>query len=397
MWSIGGSLVHIWLLLLVYVPLSLQFVPPPAHLVPSLSPLQYITPQVVAQYVIENGENTLWSLLLPVDQQDAVAIFLSEGVSGFLGGVAAKGVSLIDGNKNNRQSSLANGEFSGAYFGTAAAIRSLASLAGLSSIFVNLSALLFASAISEFLKIRSMSIAPKRTRVGKGPTMYDLMKFKNPSMADLMKFAKNENALIEPRMKMMGEITQTEIYADLVKYFFIYCVVPRGLMVRLEDAVVMGLVAGTLSQLVREQKDREIDDSIRQARVQQRIAMQKQQEETLRRSRLGWTGKLQLAISGNSGSSSGASSSAGGSSRSIANHSPSSSKKGGSWMPKMPMLDDDPMVRPELVFTRFARSALETATQLVTYEAARRYVMEVAPYFQRGIEVEELNNLLMMP
>lgn len=61
------------------------------QVIPSLSPLKYITPDAVVSYITENFESTIWSSLLPIDQQDALAIFISEGVSGFLGGVALKG------------------------------------------------------------------------------------------------------------------------------------------------------------------------------------------------------------------------------------------------------------------------------------------------------------------
>jgi hypothetical protein len=84
-------------------------------------------------------------------------------------------------------------ELSGAYFGVAGALRSLAQISGLSNIFVNLIVLSFAALISEFIKIRRRSIEPMRTRVGKGPTMYELMKFKQPNMNDLMKFRQNSN------------------------------------------------------------------------------------------------------------------------------------------------------------------------------------------------------------
>lgn len=82
-------------------------------------------------------------------------------------------------------------ELSGAYFGVAGALRSLAQIAGFSTFFVNVIALTFAALISEFIKIRSRSIEPLRTRVGNGPTMYELMKFKKPNMNDLMKYQKN--------------------------------------------------------------------------------------------------------------------------------------------------------------------------------------------------------------
>lgn len=72
-------------------------------------------------------------------------------------------------------------------------MRSLAQISGLSNVFVNLIALSTAALISEFIKIRRRSIEPMRTRVGKGPTMYELMKFKQPNMNDLMKFRQNAN------------------------------------------------------------------------------------------------------------------------------------------------------------------------------------------------------------
>ena len=96
--------------------------------VPALQPMRYITPDVIGNYAVSSIENALWSTLLPAvsnyfnifigscnilisnmiwkDRQDAIAIFIAEGVSGFVGGVAAKGIAIIDGNKNNRESSL---------------------------------------------------------------------------------------------------------------------------------------------------------------------------------------------------------------------------------------------------------------------------------------------------
>ena len=84
-------------------------------------------------------------------------------------------------------------ELSGAYFGVAGALRSLAQIAGLSNVLVNLIALSSGALLSEFIKIRRRSIEPMRTRVGNGPTMYELMKFKQPNMNDLMKFRQNNN------------------------------------------------------------------------------------------------------------------------------------------------------------------------------------------------------------
>lgn len=203
----------------------------------------------------------MWSTILPVDQKDAIAIFVSEGISGFAGGIAAKGVSLIDGQKNNRESALQNAEISTAYFAVSAAVRSLAQLAGFSTIFINISSLIFGSLTSELLKLRGRAIKPKMKRVGSGPTMYELMKFKNPSMMDIMRFNRKEESAFTPRMAMMGDVTIVELSADLTKWFFIYFLCPKGPssnIAQLEDFAIIGFIAGVFSQLVRERKDREL-------------------------------------------------------------------------------------------------------------------------------------------
>ena len=102
----------------------------PTAYVPTTAPLQYITFPAVLEYVFENTESILANSLLPVDGKDYIAIFISEGVSGALGGALSKLTTLIDGNKNNRESVFANAEISGAYFGVTGAVRSLAQIAG---------------------------------------------------------------------------------------------------------------------------------------------------------------------------------------------------------------------------------------------------------------------------
>ena len=113
---------------------------------PSLQPLQYITPAVLGGALFnealdlkDKAIDTILAALLPVNQEDALAIFVSEGVSGSLGGLAGKVVSLIDGNKNKKDTGFggAAGTY-GAYFGVAGAVRSLASLSGFSDVAVSL-------------------------------------------------------------------------------------------------------------------------------------------------------------------------------------------------------------------------------------------------------------------
>lgn len=341
----GGGRIHSLVVVSVFFLFSLCLVGRVTSygVVPSLHPLKYITPDAVFQLIGEKVQGAVWSSLLPVDQQDAVAIFISEGISGFMGGIALKVISSIDGNRNNRDSSLANGESSGVYFGTIGALRSLAQLAGLSSISVNLLSIFFAAGVSELVKARTRLIAPYQTRVGKGPTMYELMKFKNPSMLDLMKFAKNENAEITPRMKMMGSVTETEIWADFSKWAVFYLTVPISQMDRLEDSLIVGSVAGLISQLVRERKDEELQSAVqsykRASRKPSPPTMSKQPGYWFVR----WRDKTKKLLAGQGVDS----------------------------------LRDGPVLR-------VARSCLETSVQLLTYEEARRYVMEVGPYFQAG-------------
>lgn len=41
-------------------------------------------------YLFESAQYAVLSALLPTNQEEALAIFISEGLSGFLGGFAAK-------------------------------------------------------------------------------------------------------------------------------------------------------------------------------------------------------------------------------------------------------------------------------------------------------------------
>lgn len=212
-----------------------------APVVGLVAPLNDITLPVFINYF----EDLLKTAVLPFDTQDAIAIFISEGVSGALGGLAAKAVMVIDGNKNNRESGFTNAEVSGAYFGVTGAIRSLAQVSGLSPIAINLLALFLATVISEGIKFRSRSIVPQRKKASdNGPSMYDLMKFKNPSMFDLMKFRGNNALPTSPRMPMVGgKFTVNELRSDIVRWLIVYSLLPSNTqLVELDDAVAIGAV-----------------------------------------------------------------------------------------------------------------------------------------------------------
>eukprot|EP01038_Epipyxis_sp_PR26KG_P014142 gene14142-18980_t len=389
---------------------------------PVLSPLHFITPDVIANYFFDKSQAAVWSAILPIDSQDSVAIFISEGISGFLGGVVAKIVSNVDGNRGSkRDSSLASAETSGAYFGVVAATKSLAQIAGLSNIFVNVLALSFAALASEIVKIRRNTSPPKK-RVSQGPTMYELMKFKNPSMLDLIKFSKDEQVIIQPRMKMIGEITQVEITADITKWFVIYTFLPsyniynnmnninnnfnnNGNLIlpllinnRLEDVVIIGFVAGIISQCVREQRDREIEEQIQESyQRRKRILLVRQKNNIMKQKtknsyqfnnalrlfydiigitkakNINKTKKIKFDKNN----------------KSLVVSEPLSLQKRITMIVKKLTVDnsnDDGLLKPlpDFPLARFSRAGLECAVQLLTYEAARQYVMEVSPYFQGG-------------
>ena len=311
-------------------PTSLSYIPemiPPE--IPSLYPLQYITPSAVFQFYLEVANRAVISAVIPYDSNDALAIFISEGVGGFFGGFAQRFISRIDGNKNKEGSELVSAGASGAYFGVAGAVRSLAYASGLSQLAVSLLALVSSFSVSEFIKIRSKSIEAQRTRTfSSSITMYDLMKFREPSLRDLMIF-RDTGKLPSPRMPMMdgSKTTQVEVQADATQYTMLSILVPNGRSsngpsgstLRLEESVLIGAVCGLAGQLVRESRDREME-SLRVAAGQR-----------------GRAGKA----------------------------------------------------RGDFVLTRLARSAVEGAAQLLTYQAARDYVREISPYFNK-IELQPL-------
>ncbi len=47
-------------------------------------------------------------------------------------------------------------------------------------------------------------------------------------MLDLMRFRLDDRRLPTPRMPMMGRITVTELKADIVKWAFVYSLLPSG-------------------------------------------------------------------------------------------------------------------------------------------------------------------------
>ncbi len=178
--------------------------------VPQTYPLQYISPSVAIGVFLEKISETFVEAIIPESFDDAVAIALSEGAAGFVAGVASKAVSVIDGNKSNKDSALGTAANSGAFFFARGATRAIAELVGMSTLLVNIIGLSSALIFSELIKARSRSIEEQQTRVGKNK-MIDLMKFKSEeskassqTMLNIMKFRDIEVGITNNKKITMG-------------------------------------------------------------------------------------------------------------------------------------------------------------------------------------------------
>ena len=221
------------------------------------NPLKYIDFPLIVSYGTNVIPKSILSVLLPTSSNDLVASFIAEGCSGFLGGVAGKLSSILNKNKNSKDSSIQSGLVSGAYFGISGAVRSFSQLFGVSILLESILSFTVASIASEFLKFQSRSVAPKMTRVGNGPTMYDLMKFQNPSMKEIMKFNRRESdrTPVQPPLKKANSMSNLEIVSDLGKWLTIAALIPPpGNLndIDFELTALIGFLSGVISELVRE-------------------------------------------------------------------------------------------------------------------------------------------------
>lgn len=251
---------------------------------PSLYPLQYIDISTIGSVLLEVSGKKFIEAVVPVDLSDAIAVALSEGASGFLGGVAAKSISLLDNNKENEDNFVTNSVSSSSFFAVRGGLRALAELVGMSSILINILALILATLISEVIKLRSRDIANQQTRVGDGPTMFELMKARDPSTYDLMKFRNYEKEnktnnnkekkvkpfifkpKIEPgitkpenvetlekgKQKIISKYVPTEIASDVAKWVTFDSLVPNVAYVPLDTSFTLGSIAGVVSQIIKE-------------------------------------------------------------------------------------------------------------------------------------------------
>ena len=320
----GHSLKATLLVLLTFARAYIPAMIPPE--IPSLYPLQYITPATVFEYSLDTVNTAVVSALIPKDSNEALAIFISEGVGGFLGGIARRIIGRIDGNKFKGASELISGAGGATYFGVSGAVRSLAYAGGASQLAVSLSALLSSVTISAVIRFRAKLIEEQRTTTKSFPKikMYDLMRFRDPSMRDLMVFRNTGNIPVqEDTPEMRSKMSQIEFQADAAQFTLLSLLVPSGAGVgstlTLEESVLIGAMCGLAGQGVREARDSELEE-------------QRRRVSRLRRSQ-----GLDAA-------------------------------------------------RPDYVFTRLARAAVEGAGQLLTYQAARDYVRDLSPFFDSGAQ-----------
>ena len=247
---------------------------------PMPPPLQYVDAGAVVEVLWQETKEKVLGALFPESLNDAVAVAISEGASGFLGGAAGKFVALVDGNRDSKDTTLTNAGASGVFFATRGALRSLAEIVGGSSTFALIASLLLATIFSELVKLRSRAISQQQTRVGDGPTMYELMKFRNPNMKTLMRFRekevkfkdvknfprrnvaqesmkyrsiKPEEVKMSGKPPMLGKSSPKEIFSDVIKWVVYDAFEPNIAYVPFEVTLNCGALAGIVSQLVKEE------------------------------------------------------------------------------------------------------------------------------------------------
>jgi hypothetical protein len=223
-----------------------------------------------------------------------------------------------------------------------------------------------------------------KTRVGNGPTMYDLMKFRDPSMKDIMKFNRYETAESEAELKqrlrrpVKAGLSNLEVVADLGKWLTVTALLPPAGAVELTDfeqSGLIGFLAGCISQLVRENGGAQganleaIKSSsgstipfwrpVTNRRVRRPVSQDSPQP--IRRI-------LSKKINRQTGAE---------------RKSSSSKKKLDGVIDSIVNLDSTVLPDDTSIF-RFSRSGIESAAQIVVYIAARDYVHELAPYFNQA-------------
>lgn len=231
-----------------------SFIPPYS---PSLQPLRNIDLATIGEFILNSAESKVLGSIIPSDLNDAVAIVFSESVSGFAGGLAFAAIALIDGNPSFNESVIEVASSSGAFFATRGIVSTIGEIVGMSTPLLDILIIITPILVSELFKIRDQSIRAIQTRVGKGPKMFDLMKFQRPSMKLIMDF-KGKEDMRESRESKKKSISPTEIQADISKWVTFSILTPDSSLVPLESAAAVGALSGLAAQLWREMDKSEI-------------------------------------------------------------------------------------------------------------------------------------------
>lgn len=224
---------------------------------PSMQPLQYIDIPALGEALVETTKDAVFAFILPQTFNDAAASIISSGVSGFIAGLVVSAVATLDGNTNFKDPKFIFAGTSGFYFATRSTVDTIGEIVGMSTPLVNVFAIVVPVIVSELFKLRAKAISEQQTRVGKGPTMYELMRFDNPTIKDIMQFRENEKNGKDPKMRkpMLAKVTQAELVSDVTKWFSFSLLNPLLSGVPFIGTVEAGAVAGLVSQLVRERED----------------------------------------------------------------------------------------------------------------------------------------------
>ena len=229
----------------------------PYAIAPSLQPLHYIDPPALGEFLLDQLRDSFVSSIVPTTFNDAAASIVSAGASGFIAGLAVSVLAVVDGNKNFNDSTIVSAGASGFYFATRSSVDIVGEIIGMSTPVVDVLAVVLPILVSELFKLRARAIGEQQTRVGEGPTMFELMRFDNPSMKELMKFREMEaiNGREDRRMPMLAKITPVELVSDITKWITFSAVYPSGTPLPLIASAEAGAIAGCVSQLIRDRED----------------------------------------------------------------------------------------------------------------------------------------------
>eukprot|EP01041_Mallomonas_annulata_P005721 gene5721-11554_t len=222
---------------------------------PSLQPLHYIDIPALGEFLLKETENSLLGLIIPQSLTDAASSIVSSGLSGFIAGLAVTVISVADGNTNLNETTVIFAGTSGFYFATKNSVSVIGEIIGMSTPVVDVLTIVLPILVSELFKLRAQAISEQQTRVGQGPTMYQLMKFANPPMKSIMKFREQEDDRQKMRQPMLAKITPTELVSDITKWLSYSGISSIIAEEPIRTSAEAGAIAGVISQIIKDRDD----------------------------------------------------------------------------------------------------------------------------------------------